>query len=384
MRRVIACAVRSDPADAAFLRSTASPSASAASRRSTASRSTSPRGEFVMLPRAVRLRQDDAAAHHRRASRRRRRARIVQDGRDISRLPRDQARLRHRVPVVRAVPEPHDRRQRRLRPRQPARRRARRSRARVDELLKLVGLPDAGAKYPGAALRRPAAAHRARARARDVARPAAARRAAVGARCARARAAARRDPRAAAAPRRDDDHGDARPGRGAVDGRPHRRDEPRRASSRSARRSRSTASRRRRSSPTSSARSTCSPAVAAGRRARPRRRRAADRRAGATAATPARDVKLYLRPEDVLVNGRSRRATPNVCAGAGRRRSSSSARSASSRVDARRRSPTQPLRRQPVAAQPRPAWRSRSAPRCRCGLPPRAHARSARLDAARA
>ena len=55
---------------------------------------------------------------------------------------------------------------------------------RVDELLKLVGLPDSGPKYPGAAVGRPAAAHRAGARARHLARPAAARRAAVGARCA--------------------------------------------------------------------------------------------------------------------------------------------------------------------------------------------------------
>ena len=78
----------------------------------------------------------------------------------------------------------------------------------------------------GPALRRPAAADRARARARDGAGPAAARRAAVRARRDRARAAARRDPRAAAAPRRHDDHGHARPGGGAVDGRPHRRDEP--------------------------------------------------------------------------------------------------------------------------------------------------------------
>ena len=67
--------------------------------------------------------------------------------------------------------------------------------------------PDAGRaarqrrEVSGPALRRPAAAHRARARARDLARPAAARRASVGARRQGARAAARRDPAAAAAPR---------------------------------------------------------------------------------------------------------------------------------------------------------------------------------------
>ena len=143
---------------------------------------------------------------------------------------------------------------------------------RVAELLKLVGLPDSGGQVPGTALRRPAAADRARARARDGARAAAARRAAVGARRARARAAARRDPRAAAAARRDDDPGHARPGGSAVDGRPHRRDERRahRAGRHAARRS--TRRRPRRSSPTSSARSTCSPAVAEGAGRVPRRR----------------------------------------------------------------------------------------------------------------
>ena len=74
-----------------------------------------------------------------------------------------------------------------------------------------------------------------------------------------ARAPARRDPRAAAAARRDDDHGDARPGRGAVDGRPDRGDEPGRDRAGRHAAARSIASRRRRSSPTSSARSTCSP-----------------------------------------------------------------------------------------------------------------------------
>ena len=133
------------------------------------------------------------------ASRRRPPARIVQGGRDISRAAAGRARLRHRVPVVRAVSQPHDRRQRRLRPRQPPQAPRRRSTARVDELLKLVGLPGSGRQVPGPAVGRPAAAHRARARARDGAGPAAARRAAVGARRARARAPARRDPRAAAA-----------------------------------------------------------------------------------------------------------------------------------------------------------------------------------------
>ena len=60
-----------------------------------------------------------------------------------------QARLRHRVPVVCAVSESHHLRQRRLRARESPPGRARRSPARVQELLKLVGLPDSGGKYPG-------------------------------------------------------------------------------------------------------------------------------------------------------------------------------------------------------------------------------------------
>ena len=84
------------------------------------------------------------------------------------------------------------------------------------------------AEISGPALGRPAAARGAGPRAGDVARPAAARRAAVGARRARAPAPAPRDQGAAAPARRHHHHGDARPGRGADHGRPHRGDEPRR------------------------------------------------------------------------------------------------------------------------------------------------------------
>ena len=107
-----------------------------------------------------------------------------------------------------------------------AARSASRSRARVGELLALVGLPDAGPQISRPALRRPAAARGAGARAGDVARPAAARRAPVGARCPGAAAPAPRDQGAAAAARRHHHHGDARPGGGAHHGRPHRGDEP--------------------------------------------------------------------------------------------------------------------------------------------------------------
>ena len=101
-----------------------------------------------------------------------------------------------------------------------------RSAARVDELLEAGRPARQRRQVPGAALGRPAAAHRAGARARDLARPAPARRAAVGARRARARAPAPGDPLAAANARRDDDHGDARPGGGALGRRPDRRHEP--------------------------------------------------------------------------------------------------------------------------------------------------------------
>ena len=98
--------------------------------------------------------------------------------------------------------------------------------ARVKELLTLVGLARSGNQISGATLRRTAAARRAGACACDIARVAAARRAALRARCARAAAAARPDQGSAAPARRHHHHGHARPGRGDVDGRPHRGDEP--------------------------------------------------------------------------------------------------------------------------------------------------------------
>ena len=98
--------------------------------------------------------------------------------------------------------------------------------ARVKELLDAGRACRSGNQISGPAVRRPAAARRACARAGDVARTAAARRAALRARCARAAAPARRDQGAAAPARRHHHHGDARPGRSACDGRPHRGDEP--------------------------------------------------------------------------------------------------------------------------------------------------------------
>ncbi len=199
--------------------------ASAGSRRSRISRSPIDARRAGHVPRPVRLRQDDAAAHHRRARDAGQRERSCRAARDISRLPA--MRRDYGIVFQSYALFPNltifDNVAYGLVNRRKGRDEIQR---RVAELLKLVGLPDSGAQVSGPALRRPAAAHRACAGAGDLARAAPARRAALGARRARARAPARRDPRAAAAPGRDHDHGHPRPGRGAVDGRSHRRDEP--------------------------------------------------------------------------------------------------------------------------------------------------------------
>ena len=143
----------------------------------------------------VGLRQDHAAAHHRRAGGADR-AHQAGRARHLA-LPPAAARLRHRVPVVRAVSQPHvaDNVAYGLVNRAP---RAQAGGATGAELLRWWPARQR-AKFPAPAVRRPAAAHRAGARAGHVARAAAAGRAAVGAGCHGARAAARRDPQPAAA-----------------------------------------------------------------------------------------------------------------------------------------------------------------------------------------
>ncbi len=173
---------------------------------------------------ALRLRQDHAAARHRRASTRRTQARSRSAGRDVSLPAAGRPRLRHRVPVLRAVPEPH-------RGGQNVgyglvNRRA--GRAEIDRRVSpncwsWSAWRSSGDEVSGAALRRPAAAA-SRWRARWPRRRGYC---CWTSRCRRStrsvrRAPARRDQAPAAPPRRHHHHGDARPGGGAGDGRPHR------------------------------------------------------------------------------------------------------------------------------------------------------------------
>ena len=182
------------------------------------------RGRVRLLPRALGLRQDHAAARHRRPRSADLRHHPPEGARRLG-AAAGQARLRHRLPVLCAVPQPHRHRQCRLRAGEPPAeaRRHRQARRRASGAGRAARLRP---EISRAAVGRPAAARGARSRARDLARPAAARRAAVGARCARAPAPAPRDQGPAAAARRHHHHGDARPGRGAHHGRPHRGDEP--------------------------------------------------------------------------------------------------------------------------------------------------------------
>ena len=175
------------------------------------------------------------------------------------------------------------RRQHRLRPARCAAGRATRSPSASAEMLKLLQLEGFDAAAGDAAVRRPAAARRARPRAGGRSAPAAARRADVEPRLQGAPRAAPRAARAAAAHRHHRRLRHARSRGGADARRPHRGDRRRAHRRRSARRRRSSTGRRARSSPASWApttRSTSSQraggALARGGR-RARRRRAAAR-----------------------------------------------------------------------------------------------------------
>ena len=103
--------------------------------------------------------------------------RVVIAGEDVTHVAAAGPRRRLRLPALRRL-QAHDRaRQHRLRPEDPQAAEATRSRRSVDELLELVQPRRLRAPLPVAALRRPAPAHGARARARGRAQGAAARRA---------------------------------------------------------------------------------------------------------------------------------------------------------------------------------------------------------------
>src|SRR5581483_5439910 len=177
-------------------------------------------GEVLRVARAVGLRQDDDAAHDRRLrgpdvgpdrARRRRRERPASV----------QARREHRLPVVRAVPAPHDLRERRVRP--PSQEAARQGPLRPRARGARPRRPRARRETEAApAFGRTAAADRARARARQPPPRAPARRAA---RRARPEAPQGDAARAQAHPARGRHHvhpRHARPGRGDDHGRPDR------------------------------------------------------------------------------------------------------------------------------------------------------------------
>ena len=173
------------------------------------------------------------------------------------------------------------------------------ARARVAEMLALVGLAGVGRRLSARALRRPAAARRAGPRARARARPAAARRAVLQPRHRPARAAVARGARHHQGQRHDGDPGDARPARGVRARRRDRHHARRPRSSSGTARTTSTTSRRRASSPISSGRA-CSCAASS-----PGRARSSPSWASSTRCCPRRVVEggavdVLLRPDDIV------------------------------------------------------------------------------------
>ena len=214
----------------------------------------------------VRLRQDHDAAHDRRLRGPDRRPRLPRR-RGRHGAPAVQARRQHRLPVLRALPAPERREERRVRARAAARSpRTRSARARTRRSSSCSSATSAKRK-PAPAVRRPAAARRARPRARQPAARAAPRRAARRARPAPAQAAADRAQAHPAGRRHHVRARHARPGRGDVDGRHDRRHERAARSSRPARPPTSTSARAPSSWRTSSGSPTSSTASSAAPRA---------------------------------------------------------------------------------------------------------------------
>ena len=184
-------------------------------------------GEFVCFLGPLRLRQDHAAARHRRPRHPDERAASSRPGATSPRCRPAERDFGIVFQSYALFPNLTVGEERRLRARERAGMPRAEVRARVRELLDLVGLPEQGRQVPGPALRRPAAARRAGARARHR-RPASC---CSTSRCPRSTprcaSTCAHEIRAAAAPaRRHHDHGHARPGGGADHGRPHRGDEP--------------------------------------------------------------------------------------------------------------------------------------------------------------
>ena len=152
---------------------------------------------------------------------------ILLDGESLVDARAAQAADDDRLPALRALPAQDGARERRVRA-QDARRAAGTSGAsRRSDALEMVGLDRARRAQAARALGRPAAARRARPRARDEAEGAPARRAARRPRPAAAAADARRAAQPPAPARPDVHPRHAQPGGSAVDGRPDRRHERR-------------------------------------------------------------------------------------------------------------------------------------------------------------
>ena len=210
-------------------------------------------GDLLCLARTIRLRQDDDAAHDRRA-RAADLGRILLDGEDVTfrraaardiafvfqlfaLYPHMNVRAEHRLPAQMPGHGP------RARSASGSRRRRGSCASSICSIEQVVGL-----------VRRRPPARRAWPRHRAAAEGVPDGRAARRARCRVPPSHVRRAARPARPHRRDHGLRHARPARGDVDGRPHRRHERAARSSRSARRRRSTTGRPACSSPTSSAR----------------------------------------------------------------------------------------------------------------------------------